>query len=152
MKRECNDRMRRNIGVNTMMRHRYPDGQKQSSLAHSYQSQWRKTPVTQKKSEKEKNVGISKPFIGHPCPIVLPVKINQKKVRRESNGEQRDAIVVMGSQNHPWATVLLVLLHTSTGFTEKGGMLMMLIMNWGITKPNNFHRMFHNITILNIKC
>ena len=42
------------------------------------------------------------------------------KAETERNYGERDAFVVMASQNHRWATVLLVLLHTSTGFTEKG--------------------------------
>ena len=43
------------------------------------------------------------------------------KAGTERKYGERDAFVVMASQNHRWATVvLLVLLHISTGFTEKG--------------------------------
>ena len=109
IEKKCNDRMGRNIGVNTMMLCRYPDGHGQSSLNHS-SSQWRKTSVKEKKSEwgatrsKKSSLSYAKHF--------------QWRFL-ESNVDQ-DAFVVMGSQNHPLATFLLVLLHTSTGFTEKG--------------------------------
>ena len=59
--------------------------------------------------------GFSLPSLDHPWNSSITSKSGT-----ERNYGERDAFVVMASQNHRWATVLLVLLHISTGFTEKG--------------------------------
>ena len=61
------------------------------------------------------NHGDGLPSLDHPWNSSITSKSGT-----ERNYGERDAFVVMASQNHRWATVLLVLLHISTGFTEKG--------------------------------